>query len=113
VKIRAALTLAAAVATTTLAANSTASADPLTDPAVRGQVAAILEYCARINPPGRETYRGLERQLLGTNERGGDEREGRGQGSAEFRKARDAAADALAGVPLDQALQTCKEATKG
>jgi hypothetical protein len=108
VKIRTVLSLAVAVVITNMAANSIANAEPLTNPAVRGQVAAILSFCARIYPPGRESYRGMERVLLGKGER-----EDRSEGSAEYREAFEAASDAIGKMAPDQALQTCMAAIKG
>jgi hypothetical protein len=108
VKIRAALFLAAAVATANLAADPIASADPVTNPAVRGQLAAILSFCTRIYPPGDQVYRGLEKLVLGFDQPGGGF-----EASPEYRKAFEAASAALAGISHEQALQACKAAVKG
>lgn len=106
-KIRAALSLSVAVVTTTMAVNSIATAEPLTNPTVRGEVSGLLSFCARIYPPGKESYRGLENQLLGTGQR-----EDKSESSAEYRQAFEAASAAFAKIPIDQALQACKAAAK-
>jgi hypothetical protein len=108
VKTRAALFLATAVATAILAASPIATADPVTNPEVRGQLAAILSFCARIYPPGDQVYRGLGRLVLGFD-RLGDQLEQ----SPEYRKAFEATSTALAGISYEQALQSCRAAVKG
>jgi hypothetical protein len=108
VKIRAALSLAAAVVTAALAANPIASADPVTNPEMRGQLAAILSFCARIYPPGDQVYRGLGKLVLGFDQPGGGF-----EASPEYRKAFEATRAALDRIPHEQALQACKAAVKG
>jgi hypothetical protein len=108
VKIRAALSLAVAVVTATMAANSIASAEPLANPTVQGQVAAIVAFCTRIYPPGGETYLRLERQLFGTEGRP----ERRLEVSVEYRRAFAAAIVEFGKIPLSQARQACEAAAK-
>ena len=101
--IRALLALGVAVATVNMAASPTASANAPANPAVRGQLAAILFFCARIYPPGEQAYGRLRELVLG---QGSDQ-------SPEYRQAFESVSTALANIPHDQALRTCKAATKG
>jgi len=108
VNIRAALICAVTVVTAGIAANPTASADVPTDPAVRGQLAAILSFCASIYPAGDEVYSGLRKLVLGS-----DQLQDPAEGTSEYRKAFDTVHTALASIPHGQALGTCKAATQG
>lgn len=107
--IRAAFVRAGAVMAVSAAALSipTAMADVPTNPAVRGQLAAILSFCGRIYPAGDEVYSALRKLVLGS-----DQLQDQSEGSREYRKAFDSVSTALASIPHGQALQTCVAATK-
>ena len=104
-KIQATLFLALAVVTTTMASNadsnpnSISRAEPFANSSSRGQIAAILSFCTRIYPSGRERCCGLEKLLLGA-----DGQEDRFEGSADYRKAFEAANEGFAKISPAQAL---------